>query len=284
MARDRYDDYGYETTLRCERALLTMIGDIGPWSQRVVLVGGLAPRYIAGSLPLGASPHAGTTDVDLVLEFAVGDSAETYQTLQANLKKSGFMQVEPSYRWCRRVEGRTVSVEFLCETDQVEFGRIYRPKQGAGSRFGAFNVLGAQLVSRDFVETSLEGERLDVGGWSKVTVRVAGLLAYIVLKVLAFQDRHDNKDAYDLVYTLVNFPDGGPSGAGRAARKSPVREEPLTLGALELLEQRFTTINHDGPKAYANFLASPGDADAMDRLRNEAVAAVRAFLTATRIR
>ena len=32
--------------LRCERALVTFLGDIGPWSKRVVLVGGLVPRYL----------------------------------------------------------------------------------------------------------------------------------------------------------------------------------------------------------------------------------------------
>ncbi len=278
MARDHYTDYTYEATLRCERALLTMIGDIGPWSRRVVLIGGLAPRYIVGSLPLEASPHAGTADVDIVLELAVGDSAETYETLQSNLKKSGFIPDEPSYRWARAVAGTSVHVEFICETDQVAAGRIYRPKQGAGSRFGAFNVIGAGLPARDFIEVSIEGERLDDGGLSTVTVQVAGVLSYIVLKTLAFQDRHDNKDAYDLVYTLANYPNGGPRAAGRAAAASAVRGEPRVFEALEILEQRFASTDLDGPSAYANFLAEPYDAERKARLRNTAVEAVDQFL------
>ena len=196
---------------------MTLIGDIGPWSERIVLVGGLVPRYIIGSLPLGAAPHVGSTDVDLVIELAVEEAAETYETLQTNLKKSGFSSSEPSYRWFRRVDGTTVMVEFLCETDQIEAGRIYRPKQGTGSKFAAFNVPGAELAARDFVEATVEAERLDHGGLSQVKFRVAGLLAYVVLKILAFQDRHHNKDAYDLVYTLLNYPQGGPSAAGRVA-------------------------------------------------------------------
>ena len=261
---------------------MTLIGDIGPWSERIVLVGGLVPRYIIGSLPLGAAPHVGSTDVDLVIELAVEEAAETYETLQTNLKKSGFSSSEPSYRWFRRVDGTTVMVEFLCETDQIEAGRIYRPKQGTGSKFAAFNVPGAELAARDFVEATVEAERLDHGGLSQVKFRVAGLLPYVALKILAFQDRHHNKDAYDLVYTLLNYPQGGPSAAGRAAAISRVREEQQVIDALQMLAERFLSTDHDGPSAYADFLAEPDDIDGNARLRNEAVAAVSQFLTAAR--
>lgn len=50
-----------------------MLGDIGPWSRRVYLAGGLAPRYIVGTLPEGARPRVGTTDADLVIALALSD-------------------------------------------------------------------------------------------------------------------------------------------------------------------------------------------------------------------
>ena len=120
-------------------------------------------------------------------------------------------------------------VEFLCETDAVEPGRIFRPKgESTGSKLGAFNVRGAHLVRDDFIERELEGERLDDGGWSRVTVRVANLLPYSVLKIFAFQDRHENKDSYDLIFTLLNSRDG-PRAAGDAcsrARSPMIRRSP----------------------------------------------------------
>ena len=249
-----------------------------------MLVGGLVPRYIIGSLPLGAAPHVGSTDVDLVIKLAVEEAAEAYETLQTNLKKSGFSSSEPSYRWSRKVDGTTVMVEFLCETEQVEAGRIYRPKQGTGSNFAAFNVPGAELATRDFVEATVAAERLDHGGLSQVRFRVAGLLPYVALKILAFQDRHHNKDAYDLVYTLLNYPQGGPIAAGRVAAISRVRGEQQVIDALQMLAERFLSADHDGPSAYADFLAEPDDIDGNARLRNEAVAAVSQFLTAARAR
>lgn len=280
MKRDHQSDYNAEVTTLCEQTLVTLIGDIGPWSERIYLVGGLAPRYIVGALPEGVSAHVGTTDVDLVIGLAIDhDAPETYETLQRNLKKSGFAPGAHSFQWTRTVNSATVKVEFLCETDQTPPGSIFRPKEGTGSKIGAFNVPGAQLVTRDYTEHALEAERLDAGGRSKITLRVAGVLTYTVLKIFAFQDRHDNKDSYDLVFTLANYP-GGPVGAAEASRQTDIVEEAQVTKALRLLAERFESPDHDGPVAYANFLTSPDDQEAAARLRNQAIAVVRQYLSA----
>lgn len=277
--REHHTDYDEATTVRCERALLTLLGDLGPWRERIYLAGGLAPRYLVGQLPEGARAHVGTTDVDLVIGLALGDETpETYRTLQNNLEKAHFKQEEPSFRWSRDVEGVTVLVEFLCETDEVEPGRIFRPKgEFTGSKLGAFNVRGAHLVREDFSEVEIEGERLDGGGRSRVTVRVAGLLPYAVLKILAFQDRHENKDAYDLVFTLMNYP-GGARAAGATAAGSPIAQHANVDEAMSLLDTRFRDAGQDGPNAYASFLATPDDEEEKARLCQEAVATAREFL------
>lgn len=283
MSRRHHTDYDQEMTARCERALLTLLGDVGPWSERIYLAGGLAPRYLVGQIPPDARAHVGTTDVDLIIGLALaGETAETYRTLQNNLEKASFRQQEPSYRWAREVDGVTVMVEFLCETDQVQDGRIYRPRgEFTGPRLGAFNVRGAQLACRDYIECDIEGERLDHGGQSRVTLRVANVLPYAVLKIFAFQDRHENKDAYDLIFTLLNT-EGGPRAAGRTSAGSPVARQPQVAEAIALLGERFRDAGQDGPSAYASFLAAPGDDDDRARLRREAVATVRAFLAGFR--
>ena len=104
----------------------------------------------------------------------------------------------------------------------------------------------------------------------RVTLRVANVLPYAVLKVFAFQDRHENKDAYDLIFTLLNC-EGGPRAAGRTAG-SPVARQPQVAEAIALLGERFRDVGQDGPSAYASFLATPGDDDERARLRQEAVA------------
>jgi len=277
--RSRYTDYDEETTARCERALVTLLGDLGPWRQRVYLVGGLAPRYIVGRLPADARAHVGTTDVDLVVTLLLGtEEPEAYRTLKTNLEKSGFHQEEPSFRWSRSVDGATVLVEFICETDAVALGGIFRPKgESTGSGFTAFNVRGAQIVGQDFVEVDIESDRLDGGGRSRVTLRVANLVPFVVLKILAFQERHENKDAYDLVFTLLNS-QGGPKAAGQASSRSPVASHRQVKDATQLLSERFAGVEQDGPTAYADFLAETGEEEERARLRLEAVVTIREFL------
>jgi hypothetical protein len=160
----------------------------------------------------------------------------------------------------------------------VPFGDIFNPKgEQAGSRLAAFNVRGALLAHDDFVEREIEADRLDGGGQSRVEVRIANVLPYTVLKIFSFQERHENKDAYDLIFTLFNHTDG-PRAAGAAAASSAVASHEQVADALALLAERFADANQDGPSAYALFLATPDDDEEAARLRQEAVATVREFL------
>lgn len=296
MSAKHRTDYDEETTRRCERALVTLLGNLGPWRKRLYLAGGLAPRYIVGTLPEGVAGHIGTTDVDLVIGLALADNTpETYKTLQKNLTDSDFKRQSPSYQWARSVDGVTVKVEFLCEPEEdlneesdvhhlndesrAKANRIYTPKgEGLGSKISAFKVKGAALLRDDFVEYEIEAERLDGGGMSKVAVRVAGITSYVVLKIFAFQDRHEDKDSYDLVFTLLNHP-GGPGQAGKVSAASAIHPSPVVQEAFVLLSERFVDIGHDGPAAYARFMAEVDDDDERSMvLRREAVAVVREFL------
>ena len=114
-------------------------------------------------------------------------------------------------------------------------------------------------------------------------MRVANVLPCTELKIFAFQDSHEKKDAYDLVFTLLDFEDG-PRAAGTGASDSAVAQHPQVEEALTLLEERFRDVGQDGPNAYASFLARPDDEEAEARLRQQAVATVREFLRGFRKR
>lgn len=272
-------DYDEQGTELCERALVTVIGDAGFWGRSLYLVGGLVPRYLVGPVSPPTPVHVGSRDVDLAVAFAVdGFDAAGYETLERNLRDGGFRQApnegDPEFRWRRTVDGRDLVLEFLCDTDEVPEGRNFRPKSGAGSRFQAFNVAGVRLLPADHRLVEIEAERLDGGGLSRVQVRVAGLAPFVTLKLRAFVDRHHDKDAYDLVYTLLNHPDG-PGGAGRAIAASAVVDDPLVVDALQRVRERFAEPRNDGPASYSRFLGAGLGEDAAARLRNEAVEAVR---------
>jgi len=277
-------DYDEQGTELCERALVTVIGDAGFWGRSLYLVGGLVPRYLVGPVAPPAPTHVGSRDVDLAVAFAVdGFDATGYETLERNLREGGFTQVpaegDPEFRWRRTVEGRDLVLEFLCDTDEVPEGRNFKPKSGAGSRFQAFNVAGVRLLPADHRLVNVEAERLDGGGLSPVQVRIAGLATFVTLKIRAFTDRHHDKDAYDLVYTLLNHLDG-PASAGRAIAESAVVADPLVVDALQRVRERFADPRNDGPSSYARFLGSGLGEDAVARLRNEAVETVRIAMEA----
>jgi hypothetical protein len=277
-------DYDPTITALCERMLVTVIGNAGFWGRRLYLVGGLVPRYLYGPSTGEAPAHVGSRDVDLAVILLVDDAtSKSYETLARNLLDAGFLQapvaLDPDFRWRKDVEGVSLILEFICDTDEVGPGQSFKPRSGSGSRFQAFNVHGARLVSLDHNVVQISAERLDGGGAATARVQVAGLLPFIVLKISAFVDRHHDKDAYDIVWSLANHPDG-PEGAGREIAASPVVADALAVDALARLRDRFSEARNDAPTAYARFLDLTGDPESAARLRNEAVETVRLTLVA----
>lgn len=279
-----FNDYDARVTEWCERGLVTVIGNAGFWGRHLYLVGGLAPRYLVSAEHSTAPAHVGTRDIDLAVVLALDTAnAGEYETLERNLRDAGFVQApragDPNFRWRREGGEAGIILEFLCDTDEVDPGRMFKPRSGSGSRFQALNVRGVRLVATDFSVVEIEADRLDGGGRSKVAVRVTALLPFVVLKTTAFVDRHSGKDAYDLVYSLLNHADG-PDAAGLVMGASPVADDPLVTKALALLADRFSESRNDAPTAYAEFLDVAGDVEARARLRNEAVETVRIALEA----
>ncbi len=277
MTRD-IGSYEASVAELCERALVTVIGHAGYWGEHLFLVGGLAPRYLtsADSSMAWHGPHAGTRDVDLAVVLAVHEQREGYETLMRAVRASGFRQSrgegDPSFRWHSEVDGRRIELEFLGESEEVEPGQPFRPRQGAGSGFQVLNVPGVGLLQDDHVVVPITAERLE-GGQTTVDVRVAGLLPLVVLKTRAYVSRQSPKDAYDLVYVLGNQADG-PKGAGAHMSASPVAGVPIVEDAVDVLSERFAEPVNDAPTDYGRFMDPAGDPETAARFSNEAVAVV----------
>jgi len=82
--------YSDQYTVACERALVTLLRGLGPWKESVYLVGGLTPRYLVTARPPSVPAHAGTLDVDIVIDLQILSVTEAYRTLEDNLRKMGF--------------------------------------------------------------------------------------------------------------------------------------------------------------------------------------------------
>jgi hypothetical protein len=256
----------------CEQTLVTLLRNLGPWKAGIYLAGGLVPRYLIGYPPNadGPPPHVGTTDVDLVLSLELLAEVEAYSTLEANLKKLGFERGtndegrRQNFSWIRSVgEGRSVVVDLLCDP-AVAGDRRVSPVPGE-KQLSALSVKGAHLVAYDFVEVPVTAELLDEGGTCTETVKVVGIVPFITLKALAYEDRVQPKDAYDLIYCLTHFGRGPEEVAELfAARMEQWPAETVLAEAVDALRRRFAADQQtaaerkDGPYSYAAFFHDPG--------------------------
>lgn len=271
--------YSAETLAACEPALRTLMAKVGRWGPHLIVIGGLAPQYLVTRVP-DDMPHAGTTDVDIVLGVLTpSDDEPLYATLERKLIEAGFQSTKDSFRWRRDIDGIAVVLEFFCPAGDGQPGRIKRrPQAGTGSRVSALMLPGAELAGRDYIVRRLSGLTLDRGGTRTVDVRVVNLLPFLVLKALALHHRDKDKDAYDIVWTLNAF-DSGPTSAAVTAMSSPVVGEPLVHTAIALLHEHFDLVDAAGCCLYARFHVGEGGNDE-NRLRMQryANATVRDFL------
>lgn len=149
-------------------------------------------------------------------------------------------------------------------------------------KLSALGIPGARLVFDDFQEVELRGELLGGRGQTRVKVKVVGLVTYIVLKTLAFKERCEPKDAYDLIYVLMR---AGPEEIGQAfsRRMSESPEEPLFSQALEALRESFLEDDEiqgeekEGPVNYGLFV-EPSEPDERAVACQNAVSIVKSFM------
>lgn len=192
------DEYRSGQAETCERTLVTLMRGCGPWKRGLYLAGGLVPRYLPRA-PDVEDEHAGTQDLDLVLDLDVLAGTEAYLTLEANLKRLGFVRsANPRgkarhFSWTREVEaGRRVVIDLLCTAPHGHPGRAVAVEK----RLSALHIPGVHLILQDHLQVEVRAKLLDERGLATETIRVANLVPFLILKALAYEDRHERKDAH----------------------------------------------------------------------------------------
>ncbi len=96
---------------------------------------------------------------------------------------------------------------------------------------------GLELTFHDFETININATTLR-GGQASCDVRVSGAGAYVVHKALAFRNRGENKDAYDLYYFMRNYRGGVEDVAARFRLLLPnqVCDEALNILRRDFME------------------------------------------------
>lgn len=233
--------------------LASVLGDL---LDELVVVGGLVPSLLIGPGRAGAEAHVGTTDLDLGLELALLDAGR-YHALAERLRGSGF---EPDrneqgnltrQRW--RHPRSSAKVDFLLPpvTEQQRGGTL----QSLELDLAAVVLPGLLLAFRNREFVLLEGRTLQDERLSR-QLPVCGPGAFVLLKALAFHNRGENKDAYDLYYMLQYY---GGAVEDVGARMKPLLDDPNARQAVEYLREDFAGLDSPGPVRAAIFLSRSDD-------------------------
>ena len=268
---DGYSD-GY--TVDCERVLVTLLRGLGPWKDSVYLVGGLTPRYLVPARPPVVPAHAGTLDVDIVIDLQILADTEAYHSLEDNLKRMGFERAENaagnklSWRWQTRTEhGALMVLELLADAPDIAGGRVQPlPTEGTIS---ALNIPHASIVFDLHQVTEIQAELLGGNGVAIEKIQHANLVSFTCLKSFAFDQRFERKDAHDLIYCLEHAPEGADAVAEAFRQSLESKHRDVVKAALNILQARFARVGDvegyrkDGPIATAKF--EMGESDEPDQ-------------------
>lgn len=256
--------YNHTVTEACERVLVTLYRHLGPWRDSIFLVGGLTPRYLIKERPPAVPAHAGTGDVDVVVDMKLLADTEAYRTLEENIRAIGFTRSENdkgqklSWRWQQELaDGTVLILEFLADAGDEKGGALRElPSEGAVS---AIHIPHSAMVLDHHDTVEIAAELLDGGGATTEAIRHADIVSFTCLKAFAFDHRAEPKDAHDLCYCLEHF-----KGGAEALRSA--FEDALAGNHAEIIELAIGILNRrfcdddgfegyqkDGPVAAARF-------------------------------
>lgn len=263
-------DYPPDAVEAAKSVLVELVHILGEYRDDMIIVGGWVPPLL---MP-GSSGHVGSTDVDIALNH-LAENDETYARISETLKARGYEQnVEQPFIWYRTVgeggDSVVVEIDFLA----AEYGgRGKRHRTQRVQDLKPRKARGADLLFDGFVEREVSA-RLPSGAVDSVVVKVAGVVPYIVMKSAALNTRIEEKDAYDIWFTLSNYPGGTAAIAGEF---EGLIDHGLVTEAIDVLEAKYASPDHFGPASVAVFLELAGEEAVL--VKRDAYERVQALLS-----
>ena len=271
------DGYLRQSTNDCERVLITLLRGLGPWKESVFLIGGLTPRYLVPRRPPMVPTHAGTMDVDIVIDLQILSDTSGYQTFEDNLKAMNFERSTNengnplSWRWQTRTEtGALMIIELLADDPKIAGGRV-EPLPTKGN-ISALNIPHSSIVFDMYQVKEIRAELLGEAGVAVESVKHADIVSFTCLKALAFDQRFERKDAHDLVYCL-EYAEGSLESTAQLFRNALGGIHGLVIrDCLRILRTRFAGDDitdgfmKDGSVAVARFELEESDESSQEEL------------------
>lgn len=259
------EDYSDRQVEAARRVLVDLGQVLAAFTDCMVVVGGWTPDLL---MPEADEPHVGSIDVDLALDAAKLNEGRYAELLKLLMDTRRYRQGEKDFQLIVDVDLQDgekpvqVEVEFLAPKE-------VKLKKNKPKLLPGFRVLQADGCGVAFhapVALKMDGRNVR-GATNKVSLRVASLPDFLVMKAYALGGRDKPKDAYDLCYCLENAPGG--MAALAADWKARLAEKEVAR-AVEILREKFASVDSFGPQQLVEFHAAVDD-------ESRAMAARRGF-------
>lgn len=239
-----------ERSVRAVKSVLVELGQIlGSFRDRYVVVGGSVPWLLLDNPEM---PHAGTLDIDLDLDAdALGDGM--YATLVELLRARSYVQSAKPFQLVRTVQpndgGPTIDV--LVDLLKPKSVKLKRNRPPLVAALRVQDADGAELALRFRSSLVLQGEMPNGGGWNSVEINVASIPALLAMKGYALKGRLKEKDAYDVYYSVRNYP-GGADALAKAC--VGVLQTEAGRAGYSIIDEKFADLRSYGPISVRRFV------------------------------
>lgn len=239
-------DYAADSVAAARSVLIELTRLLWEFRDHIAVIGGWVPELL---LAREGVAHIGSTDIDLAVNHRT--LPETgYRSIEELLMARGYKRGSQPFIFHRAVSvgGRDiiVQVDFLAgEYAGTGPGHRTQPVQGIRAR----KARGCDLAFDEPAEVTVEG-RLPGGARETVTVRVASVVPFLVMKGIALHERLKEKDAWDIDFCVRYYP------AGLDALVETIRphlQHSLVREGLERIADKFASPEHSGPMFVADF-------------------------------
>lgn len=280
QSANQYDD----RTTTAVRSVLVEIGQtLGSYRGKFAVVGGAVPWLLLEGSDMR---HVGTADIDLSIDAEALAEDEQYAGLVEALREQGYetRKEHRNFRMVRTIDPNDggapidVVVDFLRPFDAV----INKSNPPITTDFATQRAFGADLATHFYKMVAIEGD-MPRGGKNTVLIAVASIPALLAMKGYALDGRTKQKDAYDVYFSIRNYPDGMDA---LVTECRPLLEHKSGIEGFRHIATKFKHPDDFGPTCVRNFVA---DSDmvgerSLDEWQQDAFGQVDAWANALGLR
>lgn len=275
-------DYEQRTTEAVKSVLVEMGQILGSYRGKFTVVGGSVPWLLLDAEDM---EHVGTMDVDIALSAEALGEGE-YAKLVESLVSNGYHFRENRrrfqlHRTVPDVDGSgsiEVVVDFLMPKD----AKVVKNNPPFIDDFAVIRASGADLAVKYFEMVPVSG-RMPNGGTNTVEIAVCSIPAFLAMKGHAMDGRYKQKDAYDIYYSVRNYPDGIEALAEQCTQ---LLDYESGRQGYQFINQKFDAVGGYGPTCVKNFIKDSGvlDGRTPEEWQQDAFGQVDALMFAMKLR